>query len=102
MPARIFGASSNARYVSPARMDEVSPYIVRLAASRRLLGGINDLHHDDRSEGFLIGNGCVERHIAKNGRLIDLALEDTAGMQLGALGDGLLYAIIDQLDRGGR
>src|SRR5260221_6604686 len=32
MPARTFGAISNALYVSPARIDDVNPYIVLLAA----------------------------------------------------------------------
>src|ERR1700746_1893351 len=32
IPARIFGAISNALYVSPARIDDVNPYIVLLAA----------------------------------------------------------------------
>ncbi len=38
MPARIFGASSNALYVSPARIEDVKPYIVRLAASTAFSG----------------------------------------------------------------
>src|SRR6202034_394857 len=38
MPARIFGASSKALYVSPDRIDDVRPYMVRLAASTAFSG----------------------------------------------------------------
>ena len=60
----------------------------------RLLGGVDGLHDDDGTKGLLVGDGHVERHIAQDGRLIDLALEEAAGMEVRALGDSLLHAVV--------
>ena len=96
MPARTFGAISNALKGIPGENRRRETEHRSVCGGNRLFGRIHRFDHDDWPEGFLVGDGGIQRNVSQNRGVINLSVVFRTCVGLGSPRECILYAVINQ------